>query len=299
MTFTRRAVHVAAAILLCTFYSVAQQPANLSPREQLQQYVTQLQASPSDDALRTKIIQLALTLDPKPAVPEEAAVADGKAKTIFSHATSPDDLKAAAAAFAQASLLAPWVPDYYFNEGAALEKAGQFDDAIRAFSFYLLAAPNASDAGEVKGKIEGIKFEEQKSAQQKAEQAARAQEIARENARKFAGRWHWLGSGRPFSDVALTIEIEGSSGSYTCSVDPSSPPSRGPLTFRLNIQRCDDSSGRLNIVMTMETISPQIRVDEFSYYTLTLQISADGQSMAGTEQVTGAEEANSVSFQRE
>ncbi|HEV2135783.1 MAG TPA: hypothetical protein VGR47_16215 [Terracidiphilus sp.] len=135
-----------------------QQGGSPTPRDQLQQYVTQLQADPSNDALRTKIIKLALTLDPKPAVPEEAQAADGKAKTIFAHATTPDDVKAAAAAFAQASQVAPWVSDYYFNEAAAAEKAAQYDEAIHALNFYLVAAPDAPDAGAVRGRIEGIKY---------------------------------------------------------------------------------------------------------------------------------------------
>jgi len=43
-----------------------------SPREQLKQMVEQLQQSPSDNALREKIIKLAQELRPAPAVPEEA-----------------------------------------------------------------------------------------------------------------------------------------------------------------------------------------------------------------------------------
>ncbi|HEV2135788.1 MAG TPA: hypothetical protein VGR47_16240 [Terracidiphilus sp.] len=140
------------------------QSSETTPREEFQQYVTQLQANPSDNALRTKIIQLALTLDPKPAVPEDAAVDAAKGKTIFASASSPDELKAAAAAFAQASQIAPWVPDNYYNEGLALEKVKQYDDAIRDLNFYLLAAPGASDTADVRGKIEGIKYEMSKAA---------------------------------------------------------------------------------------------------------------------------------------
>jgi cytochrome c6 len=142
----------------------AQESAAPSSREQLSQYVAQLQKNPSDDDLRGKIIKLALTLDPKPAIPDDAAVAAAKGKTIFTNASSPDDLKAAAAAYADASNLAPWVPDYYYNEGLALEKAGQFDDAITALNVYLMAAPDASDTNDVRGRIEGIKYEKEKAA---------------------------------------------------------------------------------------------------------------------------------------
>ena len=43
-----------------------------TPREQLNQMVQQLQQNPTDNALREKIIALAQTIKPAPAVPEEA-----------------------------------------------------------------------------------------------------------------------------------------------------------------------------------------------------------------------------------
>jgi hypothetical protein len=159
------ALRTALIIMGAACLSQAQQAPTPSPREQLNQYVADLRKNPADDALREKIIKLALMLNPKPAVPEEATVAAAKGKTIFTHASdtgSHEDLKVAADAFAKASLLAPWVPDYYFNEAAALEKAGQFDNAVRALNFYLMAAPNAPDAGEVRGRIEGINYQKQK-----------------------------------------------------------------------------------------------------------------------------------------
>jgi tetratricopeptide (TPR) repeat protein len=170
-----------------------QDAANLSPREQLTQDVTQLRANPADDALRTRIIQLALTLDPKPAVPQDAAIDAAKGKTIFASASSADDMKAAAAAFAQATQLAPWIPEYYFNEGLALEKAKQYDDAIRALNLYLLAAPNAADAADVRGKIEGIKYEKESEAKHAAEELTKAQAAAEAEELKFlqnlSGTW--------------------------------------------------------------------------------------------------------------
>jgi ankyrin repeat protein len=134
-------------------------------------YCSDAQRNPDDSDLRQQIIKLALTLDPKPTVPDAAAVAAAKGKTIFTNASSPDDLKAAAAAYADASVLAPWVADYYYNEGLALETAKQYDDAIHVLNFYLIAAPSASDANDVRGRIEGIKYEKEKAANQTAPQA--------------------------------------------------------------------------------------------------------------------------------
>lgn len=200
-------------------YAPAQQAApSLSPREQLQQYVTQLRASSSDDALRTKTIQLALTLDPKPAVPDDAAVDAAKAKTIFASASSSDDMKAAAAAFAQAAQLAPWVPEYYYNEGLALEKAKQYDDAIHALNFYLLAAPKAADAADVRGKIEGIKYEKESTARQAQQQAEQEAQAAAERQRQLltnlSGTWRRITSttGNPgYYDLwSLSLNPQGS-----------------------------------------------------------------------------------------
>lgn len=173
-----------------------------SPREQLAQYVADLQKNPSDDVLREKIIKLALTLEPKPAVPDEAVVAAAKGKTIFTHAAktgSKDDLKAAADAFAKASLLAPWVPDYYFNQSSTFEKAGLYDDAIRALNLYLMAAPNASDASDVRGKIEGIKYEKESTAKEGQQAAERQAEDLAERQQHFlhslVGTWKVSQSG--------------------------------------------------------------------------------------------------------
>lgn len=173
---------VAAAIFCCALPICGQQP--LSPREQFAQYVAALQKSPSDDVLRRKIIELALTLDPKPTVPDAAVVAAAKAKTIFAHAAEPgsvsqDDLKSAADAFAEASLHAPWVAEYYFNRGLALEKAKDFDNAIRSFNWYLLAAPNSSDANDVRGRIEGIKYAQDQEEKVCSEVKAHQDELTR------------------------------------------------------------------------------------------------------------------------
>lgn len=279
-------------LLLLVVDAVAQQPqSTATPREQLQQYVTQLQANPSDDALRTKIIQLALTLDPKPKIPEEATVADGKAKTIFSHATSPDDLKAAAAAFAQASLLAPWVPDYYFNEGAALEKAGQFEDAVRALNYYLLAAPNAPDAGEVRGKIEGIKYEEQKAARQVAEEKTRRQEAAEAQQQAFIGKWceqledaPWLVCGE---QLDCMIEIRGLNSAQMCS-SMTSFVSAGPVTRDNRDTTLTEFSITGNTVH-FRVVTNQIYripgVQELRRYddTYELSLSEDGTRLTGTD----------------
>lgn len=145
--------------------ALAQQPgatqpgATISPRDQLQQYVAQLQVNPSDDALRTKIIQLALTLDPKPADPPDLPETIGAATYAFKNAQSDTDMQNAASLYAKAALEAPWRADLYFNEAVALEKVKRLDEAVSAYRFYLLAAPNATDGEAVKEEIGALKYQ--------------------------------------------------------------------------------------------------------------------------------------------
>jgi len=137
--------------------SVASLAEVASPRETLKQYVAELQNNPNDQALREKIIKLARTMKPRPAVPEEVDELVGKALHRFKNSTSESDYAEAAEAFKQVLLAAPWVADYYFNLGAALEKAGKNNEAITNYRLYLTAKPEAADAREVRMHIGELK----------------------------------------------------------------------------------------------------------------------------------------------
>ena len=64
-----------------------------SPREQLNQMVQQLQQTPNDNALREKIIKLALTVKPSPALPSEAERRMTRGGVAFKGATSVADYR--------------------------------------------------------------------------------------------------------------------------------------------------------------------------------------------------------------
>ncbi|HEV2135786.1 MAG TPA: tetratricopeptide repeat protein [Terracidiphilus sp.] len=192
---TSRRHYLVIVFLAATFYrtSAQNQALSLSPREQLQENVTQLQANPADDALRTKIIQLALTLDPKPADPPDLPETIGAATYAFKSAQSGADLINAANLYAKAALEAPWRADLYFNEGLAFEKAKRLEEAIKAYQFYSLAAPGATDADTVRENIGALKYQISQQAQQEQEERAKqtqAQEEARRNA--VVGRWSFI-----------------------------------------------------------------------------------------------------------
>ena len=149
-----------------------------SPQNQLQQLTTQLQQSSGDQALREKIITLALTLNPKPATPDAAIMAEGAAEYAFKNAKSNVDYSKAAKQYEKALLLAPWLATDYFNCGVAHEKAGENKEAIRNFNLYLLAAPNADDAQAVKKRMGGLQYAAQESEDAASEQARAANERA-------------------------------------------------------------------------------------------------------------------------
>src|SRR6266567_7745754 len=117
---------------LLTFAACAQQSTNAAVT--LNQSVADLQKTPGDDALREKIIKLVLTLNPKPALPDDAIAHEGAAEYAFKNAKANSDYSDAAKEYEKALLAAPWVAADYFNCAVAHEKAGENKDAIRNFN---------------------------------------------------------------------------------------------------------------------------------------------------------------------
>ena len=179
----------------------------LSPREQFKQYVSDLQKNPSDDRLREKIIELALTLDPKPAVPSEvqeylgrggqafekakAAIANGKAEE------AKQQLSNAADAFAKASLLAPWVADYYNDLASVQDAAKDYPDALKNYQFYVEATTDKAEAERARQRIDALKYELVKQQHQEEERLTASQNEA-----------GWT-DGAQWCDRELCIEVRG------------------------------------------------------------------------------------------
>lgn len=133
-----------------------------SSSAQLTDLVAQLQNSPDDQEMRKKIITLVSTMPTKPEKPDDLAELIGKAKFIMKDAKSADDYKQAVDALKQASLLAPWLGDIYYNLGVVQEKAEEPADAINSFNLYLFAKPHAKDRESVKERIGALKFQSEK-----------------------------------------------------------------------------------------------------------------------------------------
>lgn len=133
-------------------------------QETLNQYVSDLQKHPDDSTLREKVIRHAQTMRPAPAVPVEAEKFEGRAEFAIKNAKNAQDFLDAAKEYEKALRIAPWVADDYFNQGIAYEKGGKLKEATQSFEFYLLAAPNAKDAREVRKRIAGLEYALEKAA---------------------------------------------------------------------------------------------------------------------------------------
>lgn len=135
-----------------------------TPREQIKQMVEQLQKTPSDNALRERIIRLAQGLKPAPAVPEEARRHFVKAVTLQKDAQKPEDYDLPIQEYRQALLLAPWWSDAYFDLASALELKQKYWDAIQNMKLSILASPESPDARAAQDKVYALEAKAEKSA---------------------------------------------------------------------------------------------------------------------------------------
>jgi hypothetical protein len=129
-----------------------------SPREELQQMVEQLQKTPDDNALREKIIKLAQTVKPAPALPEEALRYEGRARAAFQSARQESDYLEAAREYQAASLQAPWLAGYYTDLCTIYEKATVYAEAKRSCQWALMAESDAAAGTDLKRRIAGLDF---------------------------------------------------------------------------------------------------------------------------------------------
>ena len=148
------------------FMALATSAHALTPREQLNQMVQQLQKTPTDNALREKIIKHAQQLKPVPAVPEEAEKFEGRAQFAFKNAKSPADYLDAAREYEKAVAAAPWVAGYYADLCTIFEKAEKYAEAKKSCEFFLASSPSAQDASDVRKRIAGLEFAIEKAASQ-------------------------------------------------------------------------------------------------------------------------------------
>ena len=164
-------------------------------REALTHYVTALQSvsegSADDQRLRETIIRLVQKLSPPPAIPEEAERRMARGRAAVKAATDEQGFVRAANEFSAAVKAAPWLADGYFNLGVVLDKAGKHADAIRNLKLYMLAAPNAPDAKQVRDLMFEIEYRQEEAKRTQAREAEKAQQEAyvKQQRANLSGRW--------------------------------------------------------------------------------------------------------------
>lgn len=125
---------------------------------------------PEVDSLRQNIFALATKLSPRPAIPDDAQrYFFGSQAALEEWKDNGDTAKLddAVEQLNEALRIAPWWPEAYFNRGLVLEDRGRYADAVESFKLYLLAAPNASDAQQVKQKIYMLEYKVREAEAQK------------------------------------------------------------------------------------------------------------------------------------
>ena len=152
-------------------------------RQALTHYMSALESTSEESSrgLREKIIKLVQKIQPPPSVPEEALRYMGRGQAAFEIAKGHEDYKRAIDEFRKAVRLAPWLADGYYNLALVQEKAGDFDNAMRSFKLYILAAPSATDTEEVKTRIYGLEY---KAEQQQEKERAKEAKLNRKRAER-------------------------------------------------------------------------------------------------------------------
>lgn len=164
-------------VFIFTLFALAASAHAQSSREQLHQLTVQLQQSPNDKALRERIIKLAPTLKPAPALPDAAITNEGRAQFAFKNAKSENDFLLAAHEYEKAVAVAPWVLGYYTDLCTIYEKAGKFEDAKRHCEFYLLGLTDPAQMTDVKRRIAGLEFGIEKANSPQAREATLLQKV--------------------------------------------------------------------------------------------------------------------------
>ncbi len=168
-------------------------------REALAHYTSALSSASgeADTRLRERIIQLVTTLDPRPAIPDQAMRSLARAQAAIEMAKTNADFEDAASRLQDALRLAPWWADAYFNLGIVYEKVGRFADAVKSLKWYLRAAPDAKDVEAVRTKIYKLEYAKELT-QRQAEREAEEQRAKIAKLSALEGTWRNKETGNPY-----------------------------------------------------------------------------------------------------
>lgn len=137
--------------------------------EALNQYISDLQKNPNDNALREKIIKHVQTMEPKPSVSEEARKYLDRGMAAAEDAKNEKDFRDAADEFQKAVNIAPWLGAGYRGLAVTQDKSGQYQTALQNLKLFLLTNPSAEDAEKAKTLRNKIEYRMERAAKESSQ----------------------------------------------------------------------------------------------------------------------------------
>ena len=108
------------------------------------------------DALREKVIKLALSFPSLPPIPEDARQLFLQAAALMKQSTNPKEMEQPIWMLRKALGIAPWWGIASYNLSRALELDGQYDESVKQLEYYLELKPSEADANEARAHISVI-----------------------------------------------------------------------------------------------------------------------------------------------
>lgn len=130
--------------------------AHRTARQELHEEVARLAGNPNDDALREQIIKDVASINPPPAIPDEARKALVEGATLMKSMHTLDDFLATKDKFETAIEKAPYWADAYYDYASALEQMGWYADAAKQLKRYLLFDVPSDEAQRVRDRITAL-----------------------------------------------------------------------------------------------------------------------------------------------
>jgi tetratricopeptide (TPR) repeat protein len=164
----------------------------------LQEIASVKKGSADEKRLRERCIRLALRISPPPEVPESAQRQLSRGQAALKMAQTPEDFADASREFNEALVSAPWWGEAYLSLGDSYQKAGNHQQAIAAYNWYLMAVPTAVDAREIRNAIYEMEYAYEREKKQVLQRALEDRERAAKM-RSLNGSWRNKESGTVYT----------------------------------------------------------------------------------------------------
>jgi tetratricopeptide (TPR) repeat protein len=133
--------------------------------EAIQQFTSALQRLPEGQAKQDallKLLRLVATMPTPPPLTEQGERYFARGNAMLKSATSPDAIDRAILEFRSAIRRSPWWTNSYLNLGLAYAQRRLYRDATLYFKLYLIANPDAKNAGAVREQIYELEYKQER-----------------------------------------------------------------------------------------------------------------------------------------